>query len=635
MNSKFEKIASLYLCVCSCLGFGSDHLSLDENSATGDTRRVCTMLDRLDESHLLSLASNIGRPGSSGAYVCDEYCAQALQDIQRFLRTDTSSQRHAANQLITWNFVSKDIIPLIKSQPDNSELVFHALKVLVFLTFPVEEGPESTPNHKKVLAAVDTILDNFEAVQVILSLVCDAFTRLEANCGNKLSQINELELVLTLFRNITVACINTEADQDGQSSAREELYLEWVFKCHFDELIILISQDLELPQLSTIGFLILEAMGCLCNGMKGRESEDGESCRPMISNRTGNSVRPWTKQPPSVQRFYGKYQHDAISGQCAKSFIIGKYQVRNVSKRDTARVKNPSFLSFVERFEQLALQSVLSFALKKVDYNDDYQTQESVIRIRNILAILTLFMRMSTCKEHGACFCKSYTNVHFACMFTKSFVRWFNTLWKKFDDKNHTAPCTILYEFSALFMNFMYANVQSGSQGLMIAAQACAKQMFHDKHETPITAHLLRRLRNSDMKNVSQTTLLFENLFYASRLYKCLRDGNESKVGVHVDSEIMKRFINCITQDRHEMNREVLIFYLSILERDNKPFQNFDMLVAYASFMRQSHADDYKAHVTTQLSVLINDMLNNSIKVNNLGSTYLRVLISQNTRILV
>lgn len=593
------------------------------------------MLDRFDESHLLSLASNVGRPGNSGAYVCDEYCAQALQDIQRFLRTDTSSQRHAANQLITWNFVSKDIIPLIKSEPDNSELVFHALKVLVFLTFPVEEGPEFKLNHKKVLAAVDTILDHFDVVQVILSLVCGAFQRLEANSGNELRQINELELVFTLFRNVTVACINTEVDQDGYSSARAELYLEWMFKCHFDELIILVSQDLKLPQLSTIGFLILEVMGCLCHRIKGQESEDGNSCRLTINNRTGNVMHLWTNQPPSVQRFYGKYQHDVMSGQCAKSFITGKYQVHNASKRDTKRVNNFSFLSFVQRFEQHALQSVLSFALKKVDGNVDYQTQEYVIQIRNILVILAFFMRMSTCKEHGPCFCKSYANVHCACMFTKSFVRWLNTLWKKFDDKNHTALCTVLYDFSALFMNFMYANLQSSSQGLMIAAQACVKQMFYDKHQTPITAHLLRRLRNSDTKNMSQTTLLFENIFYATRLCKCLRDGNESQVALHVDSEMMKRFIHCITQDRHGMNREVLMFYLSILERENKHFQNFDMLVAYALFMRDSYADDDKARLTTQLSVLVNDMLNNSIKVNSLGSTYLRVLVSQNTRILV
>ena len=97
----------------------------------------------MNEAHLLSLTSNIGVKQNT-VYVKDSQCLgilfeflfipssfqflfkETLQDLIRFLRRDSASERYVMLQLSAWNIMNKDLIPLILTYSQNQNLVYHA-----------------------------------------------------------------------------------------------------------------------------------------------------------------------------------------------------------------------------------------------------------------------------------------------------------------------------------------------------------------------------------------------------------------------------------------------------------------------------------------------------------------------------
>ena len=51
---------------------------------------------------------------------------ETLQDLIRFLRRDSTSERYVMLQLSAWNIMHKDLIPLILTYSQERNLVYHA-----------------------------------------------------------------------------------------------------------------------------------------------------------------------------------------------------------------------------------------------------------------------------------------------------------------------------------------------------------------------------------------------------------------------------------------------------------------------------------------------------------------------------
>jgi len=54
---------------------------------------------------------------------------ETLQDLIRFLRRDSTSERFVMLQLSAWNIMHKDIIPLMLTYSQDQSLVYHAGKL--------------------------------------------------------------------------------------------------------------------------------------------------------------------------------------------------------------------------------------------------------------------------------------------------------------------------------------------------------------------------------------------------------------------------------------------------------------------------------------------------------------------------
>ena len=99
-----------------------------------------------DEDLLISVSGGLGRfDEDANVYRKDADCLECLKDLQRFLRRDDPYTRDVFHRLCQWDLVATDLVPLVVQYQDDSDVVYNALKVLTFLTMPVD--PESDDLH--------------------------------------------------------------------------------------------------------------------------------------------------------------------------------------------------------------------------------------------------------------------------------------------------------------------------------------------------------------------------------------------------------------------------------------------------------------------------------------------------------
>ncbi|KAJ0098814.1 hypothetical protein Patl1_20274 [Pistacia atlantica] len=182
--------------------------------------------------------------GNRISYCKGEYCLDNLKDLLRFLRRDDPQTREVFKQVCKWNIVSKDLIPIIEHCQDDRNLVLNAVKVLVFLTMPVEPSSNDIPQQIEYLWGLKSSITCSDTVPVIVSLLEGPLENLECEAFTD-DDWKLVQLVLTFFRNV-LAVQDIPLRQKAEGSASQFIFLrdgflELLFNENVMDIILVIT----------------------------------------------------------------------------------------------------------------------------------------------------------------------------------------------------------------------------------------------------------------------------------------------------------------------------------------------------------------------------------------------------------
>ncbi|XP_008802054.2 protein timeless homolog [Phoenix dactylifera] len=181
-------------------------------------------------------------------YSKSEYCLDNLKDLQRFLRRDDPQRRDVFKQICKWNTVSRDLIPIIEHYQSDWHLVIGAVKILVFLTMPIDPASDDIAQQIEYLWDLKAAMTRNVTVAVIVSLLEDPLEHLECNAFTE-DDWKLVQLVLTLFRNL-LAIQEITLQQKTSGSATQfmcltDRFLELMFQENVMDLILVLTQHVD------------------------------------------------------------------------------------------------------------------------------------------------------------------------------------------------------------------------------------------------------------------------------------------------------------------------------------------------------------------------------------------------------
>ncbi|XP_024022343.1 uncharacterized protein LOC21394741, partial [Morus notabilis] len=204
----------------------------------------------MDMEGLSAICAGLGvveedRDGNRIGYSKGEYCLDNLKDLLRFLRRDDPQNRDVFKQVCKWNTVSKDLIPIIEHCQEDRNLVLNAVKVLVFLTMPIEPSSNDISDQIEYLWRFKSSITCSDIVAVIVSLLESPLENLERDALTE-DDWKLVQLILTLFRNIlAIQEISLQQKAGGTAShfiSLRDKFLELLFRENVMDLIIVITQ---------------------------------------------------------------------------------------------------------------------------------------------------------------------------------------------------------------------------------------------------------------------------------------------------------------------------------------------------------------------------------------------------------
>ncbi|KAL7601712.1 hypothetical protein Lser_V15G22269 [Lactuca serriola] len=178
-------------------------------------------------------------------YTPGEYCLDNLKDLLRFLRRDDPETREVFKQVCKWNIVGKDILPIIQHRQNDTTLLLNAVKVLVFLTMPIDPTSKDIPQQIEYLWGLKSMITSSHAIPVIVTLLESPLEHLEGDSFTE-DDWKLVQLVVTLFRNIlAVQDITTQQRVAGLASEfvlLRDRFLELLFEENVMDLILVLTQ---------------------------------------------------------------------------------------------------------------------------------------------------------------------------------------------------------------------------------------------------------------------------------------------------------------------------------------------------------------------------------------------------------
>ncbi|XP_061342048.1 uncharacterized protein LOC133288335 [Gastrolobium bilobum] len=183
--------------------------------------------------------------GNRIGYSKNEYCLDNLKDLLRFLRRDDPQTRDVFKQVCKWNIVSKDLIPIIEHYHEDRNLLLNAVKVLVFLTMPIEPDSTDISQQLEYLWGLKSAVTSSDVAAVIVSFLERPLENLERDAFTE-DDWKLIQLVLTLFRNIlAVQEIPLQQKSGGFASqflSLRDRFLELLFRENVMDIILVICQ---------------------------------------------------------------------------------------------------------------------------------------------------------------------------------------------------------------------------------------------------------------------------------------------------------------------------------------------------------------------------------------------------------
>ncbi|XP_043717020.1 protein timeless homolog isoform X2 [Telopea speciosissima] len=183
--------------------------------------------------------------GAPIGYTPSEFCLDNLKDLQRFLRRDDPQTRDVFKQICKWNTVSKDLIPIIEHCQAHRDLVINAVKVLVFLTMPIESTSNDISQQIEYLWELKVSITRSDTIAVIVSLLEEPLENLEREAFTE-DNWKLVQLVLTLFRNaLAVQDLSLQQKASGsvtQFLSTRDRFLELLFRENVMDLMLVLTQ---------------------------------------------------------------------------------------------------------------------------------------------------------------------------------------------------------------------------------------------------------------------------------------------------------------------------------------------------------------------------------------------------------
>ncbi|XP_014514621.1 uncharacterized protein LOC106772617 isoform X2 [Vigna radiata var. radiata] len=183
--------------------------------------------------------------GNRVGFTKGEYCLDNLKDLLRFLRRDDPQTRDVFKQVCKWNIVSKYLIPTIEVYHEDRNLLLNSVKVLVFLTMPVEPSSTDIPQQLEYLWGLKSAVTNSDVAAVIVSFLERPLENLERDAFSE-DDWKLVQLVLTLFRNIlAVQEIPLHQKSGGlacQFLSLRDRFLELLFRENVMDIVLVITQ---------------------------------------------------------------------------------------------------------------------------------------------------------------------------------------------------------------------------------------------------------------------------------------------------------------------------------------------------------------------------------------------------------
>ncbi|KAG1661086.1 hypothetical protein FOA52_012075, partial [Chlamydomonas sp. UWO 241] len=227
----------------------------------------------LDLDLLVSVCSDLGSVYVNDAgekrYRKSDDCLGCLKDLQRFLRNDDPDLRTVFFKLASFETPRTDLLPLLTTYPGDEEIVTAALKVLTFLTMPVNPTSADPGRQLEAQRAIKVMFCKAEAVAVVLSLVTKPLSRHPRMSKDDASTV---QLVLSFLRNLLQVpdevWTQGQVSKSGIPQRLQQVFLSTLFAEHAMELIGTVCSHAgsrpfrdELPTLLSLVSAILSGVG--------------------------------------------------------------------------------------------------------------------------------------------------------------------------------------------------------------------------------------------------------------------------------------------------------------------------------------------------------------------------------------
>ncbi|KAI3956425.1 hypothetical protein MKX01_016838 [Papaver californicum] len=311
----------------------------------------------MDLQGLSSICAGLGAieeddDGNWIGYTKNEFCLDNLKDLQRFLRRDDPETRDVFNQVCKWNIVSKDLVPIIELCQDNRDLVISAVKVLVFLTMPIEPGSNNISQQIEFLWRLKESIARNDTVAVIVSLLESPLENLEREAFTE-DNLKLVELVLTLFRNIlSIQDISLQQKASGYATQclfLRDRFIELLFREHVTDLILVLTQHVggSCSYLRQENFLLLEIFHYMFMGQEPeliakpskRGSEVDEDVEASLNSL--QSIMEEERHKRRLTRSKNLDRHSQFSGTFTSLSVDGSKTLCKGNPKTTSRNLKP------------------------------------------------------------------------------------------------------------------------------------------------------------------------------------------------------------------------------------------------------------------------------------------------------
>ncbi|XP_022957786.1 protein timeless homolog isoform X2 [Cucurbita moschata] len=270
--------------------------------------------------------------GNRIGYSKSEYCLDNLKDLLRFLRRDDPQTRDVFKQVCKWNIVAKDLIPIIEYCQDDRNAVLNAVKILVFLTMPVEPTSNDIAQQIEYLWGLKSLITCCNVVAVAVSLLESPLENLDCETFSE-DDWKLVQLVMTLFRNVlAIQEISLQQKADGsacQLILLRDKFLEVLFRENVMDIILVITQHIDgsCSHLRQDKLLFLEIFYFIFLGQepeliaKVSQNSDEDNVETVSSANSLKSLMEEDRR--KLSRSYNMNRHSQFSGTFTRHTLDG------------------------------------------------------------------------------------------------------------------------------------------------------------------------------------------------------------------------------------------------------------------------------------------------------------------------